>query len=97
MMESDRPRLGIVPDYTSEPVSDGILISGVTDNTAAQAAGLKAGDIVTRLNEQKIVSLEDVMEFLGEAKIGDKVVISILRAGAPMTLESTLKGRPAAQ
>ncbi len=97
MIEGDRPRLGIVPDYTSEPNDKGILLAGVTDNTAAATAGVRAGDILTSLNDKKVASLEEVVDFLNESKVGDKVKISILRAGQEMTLESTLKGRPAAQ
>jgi hypothetical protein len=94
MIEPDRPRLGIVPDYTTEPRTDGVLISGVTDHTAAQDAGLKAGDVITQLNDRKIASLEDVMEFINGSKIGDKVAITVLRDGQSVTMESIMKGRP---
>lgn len=97
MMGGDRPRLGIVPDYQSEPRSDGVLVSGVNENTAAADAGLKAGDVLTALNDRKITSLEEVMDFLNSAKVGDKVKISILRDGQALTLEAALRGRAAAQ
>lgn len=94
MIEPDRPRLGIVPDYTSAGSSEGVLISGVSDNTTAQAAGLKGGDIITQLNSTRIKTLEDIVEFINQAKVGDKVAIGVLREGKPMILESIMRGRP---
>jgi len=58
---------------------DGAYISEVYANSAAEAAGIYAGDIVTKANGQSIDSIEELQEVLSYCSIGDSVTLSITR------------------
>jgi len=74
----------------------GCQVRVVKEGGAAEKGGLLAGDIIVEFNE-KIVKQEIPVEnfqrlitLIGETKPGDKVKVSILRNGKPMTLVVTM-------
>jgi aminopeptidase YwaD len=69
--------LGIMPDYTW--AGSGVRVDGVSSNRPAEKAGLKAGDIIVMLGENKITSLENYMQALGKFKRGDKTTVEFKR------------------
>jgi hypothetical protein len=79
--------LGIMPDYTFNGA--GVRADGVSEGKPAFKAGLKAGDIITRLGDQKISSLENYMQALGKFKKGDKTVVEFKRGNE--TLEAKVE------
>jgi S1-C subfamily serine protease len=86
-----RTYLGTIPDYGV--ASDGVPLAGVSDNSPAARAGLRQGDVIIRVAEKKIQNIEDLTDALGAHKAGDEVEITVLRAGAPITLKATLSSR----
>ena len=90
-------RLGItVSDKGSsnDPTDNG-LISGagveqVTSGSAGDKAGLKAGDIVTKVDDEPISSSESLVATIRGYRPGDKVTLTILRGGKTRTLDATL-------
>ena len=91
---AERPAsLGVIPDYGSDQSTTGVRISGATDGTAAAAAGLKEGDVLTKWNGKKLGSLMDLSVFLRESKPGDKVKLTYVRDGKETEVEVTLKAR----
>jgi serine protease Do len=77
---------------------EGALVSSVTRGSAADKAGLKAGDIVRKLNGQPIVNSGDLSSMVSLAKPGDKMGIDVWREGKLVHLNATLgsdKGDPA--
>jgi serine protease Do len=70
----------------------------VNRGSAADKAGLKAGDIVRKLNGQPIVNSGDLSAMVSLAKPGDKVGMDVWRDGKMVHLTATLgsdKGDPA--
>jgi hypothetical protein len=65
--------LGIMPDYAFS--GNGVKVDGVTDGRPAQKAGIKEGDIITKLGDITIASMEQYMKALGSFKKGDKTTI----------------------
>jgi serine protease Do len=59
----------------------GAAIEGVTGESAAEKAGLKKGDIITKIGDKKIEDAEDVTEAIHDRKPGEKVDITYLRDG----------------
>jgi len=59
----------------------GAIISYVLPHSPAEKAGLKIGDIITSINKTSVDSSEDVHNFVGLLRIGDKVHLTILRNG----------------
>jgi len=69
--------LGIMPDYTFDGA--GVRADGVTDGRPAARAGLKTGDIILQLGENKVTSLETYMQALNKFSKGDKTKVKFKR------------------
>jgi aminopeptidase YwaD len=75
--------LGIMPDYTW--AGSGVRVDGVSANRPAEKAGLKTGDVIIYLGENKISSLENYMQALGKFKKGDKTVVGFKRGNETLS------------
>lgn len=76
--------LGIMPDYTFN--EGGVKVDGVTEGRPAAKAGVKTGDIITQLGDNKINGMQTYMEALGKFEPGAKTQIKLLRQGQELTL-----------
>lgn len=72
----------------------GILITDVDKDGPGDRAGLKNGDIITRINEQEINNTFDIMNMIALGKPGDKFLIEGIRARQSFTTEAILGERP---
>ena len=59
-------------------------------DTPAAAAGLKSGDVITKINGKPVTDAADLTRRIGAMKPGDKVEIAYLRDGDEKTAEVTL-------
>lgn len=85
-----KARLGTIPDYAGPPDgAPGLLLSDVRPDSPADQAGLQRGDIIVRIGEREIVSIQDYMAVLAEANPGDTDSVVVLRDGEPVELEVT--------
>jgi len=76
---TERPgRLGISP---GDATGKGMAIDSVSADTPAATAGIKAGDVLVKLDETPIWKESDLEAFMKKAKAGQKVEITILRGG----------------
>jgi membrane-associated protease RseP (regulator of RpoE activity) len=97
------PRLGISAQdlngqlgaYFGAPDGKGVLITEVLPDTAAEEAGLKAGDVITRVGGKAIDSTADLRENLRSKSASGEITVSILRRGSAMTVRVKLP-KPAA-
>jgi hypothetical protein len=92
----DAPRgygawLGTIPDFT--PVAHGVLLSGVSANSPAEAAGMRAGDIVIALGTHDIADLQALTDALRAHRPGDRVRVRFLRNGAVHEVDLALGRR----
>ena len=87
-----RVSLGVVPDYGND-AERGVRISGTSPGSAAEAAGLKAGDVLVQFGDEPIDSLYGLTDALAKAKPGQKVKLVVIRDGKNVELEATLKER----
>jgi putative serine protease PepD len=71
-------------------VKAGALVRLVQPSGPADKAGVKAGDIITRMGDAEIASVTDVFAALRSHKIGDTVDVVVVRADAEYTLKVTL-------
>ncbi|MFA5886639.1 MAG: S1C family serine protease [Patescibacteria group bacterium] len=65
--------------------------AAVVKGGAASAAGLKAGDVITWINNQKIDDVNDLADLLSAYRAGDKITITYERGGLEQAVEVTLK------
>ena len=79
--------LGVVPDYAFE--GEGMRIDGVSDGKPASKAGLKAGDVVVQIGENKVLDMMSYMKALGKFAKGDSTIVKVKRGDtfveAPIT------------
>ena len=59
----------------------------------AAAAGLKEGDVIVQINENKVASIYDLTDVLSRGKPGEKLKIAVLRDGKRVESEATLVER----
>lgn len=78
--------LGVVTEETEE----GAKVNQVSDESPAAKAGLKEGDIITKVNDIKIDGPAALYDAIGKSKPEDKVTISYIRAGKTNTLVASL-------
>ena len=91
-MRSFGASLGTIPDYSGPPGgATGVLLAGVRAGGAAEAGGLKRGDILVRLGTHEIRSVEDLMYALGASKPGDTVTAVVKRDGKDVRLPVTFQ------
>ncbi len=83
-----RVYLGTIPDYSQEGI-EGVKLSGVSGVGPAAKAGVKAGDIITKLAGKDIKNIYDYTFILGVLKIGQETEMEVLRDGKKETLKIT--------
>ncbi len=78
---------------TTEKEGDGAKVVEVVKGSAAEKAGLKKDDIITRIGEEKITSPETLSDVVGFKKPDDEVKITYKRSGKEYTAKATLGKR----
>ena len=68
----------------------GATVLEVTKSSPAEKAGLKKGDVIIKLNEDKIESPDNLFETVHNLKPGDKVKVTFKRDGKEQTVSATL-------
>jgi len=76
-IHSNKAFLGVM----TKKVPDGAQVTEVTKESAAEKAGLKTGDVITKINDNKIEDADDLYETIGKYKPDDKVTITYKRGG----------------
>jgi putative serine protease PepD len=82
--------LGVSIDATASTAK----IAKVQSGTAAEKAGLKAGDVVTALDDHQIATGDDLSAAINSYKPGDQVKVTYQRGGSEHTTTVTLGTRP---
>lgn len=72
-------------------MENGVAIGEIIAGSAAEAAGLQAGDVITTIDGREIRSFDALVGALSEKAPGDKVGIAYLREGKSLQTEATLK------
>ncbi|QQR53178.1 trypsin-like peptidase domain-containing protein [bacterium] len=105
-----RPYLGVryvaltrqVATLNNLTVSDGAWIQasgdanpGVVSGSPAEKAGVKEGDIITKIGDDTVDATHSLQSLIGKYKTGDKVKLTIIRDSATVTVEATLEDAPA--
>jgi S1-C subfamily serine protease len=71
-------------------VKQGVLVSEVTAGSAAEMAGLKAGDVITMVRGQAVSDAADVVRELSAAESGTSVEIRVTRDRKEVTLTAKM-------
>ena len=88
--ENERGYLGI--NFSSDP--KGVRVTRVGEDTSADKAGLKPGDIITHFNGKKLYSGSGVRDLIEKTKIGDEIKVKVEREGKTREMTIKLGKRP---
>ncbi len=83
--------LGIVPGERTE--SGGVTISEIVDNSGAEKAGLRAGDVIVELDGKKVESHTDITGVISAKKPNETIAVTVQRDGTEQTISATLGSR----
>ena len=81
--------MGVIPDYSFD--GKGLKLDGVSEGRPGEKAGLKTGDIITKIGEYEIKDVYAYMTALGKFEKGLTVPVEILRKGETLTLSLTFQ------
>ena len=70
---------------------EGIYVAKVVEDGAAEAAGLKEGDVITAVDGQKVTKFGELQGILAKKRPGDKVTLTYMRNKKSHTATATLK------
>jgi serine protease Do len=73
--DENRAMLGVV----TEEAEGGVKVTEITDESAAKKAGIKEGDIITKIDDTKIDDPDKLTEAVRKHKPGEKVSVTLLR------------------
>jgi serine protease Do len=73
--------------------SQGVYVSGLTKAGAAESAGIKEGDIITKVGDVTVNSTPQLQEQIGRYRPGDKVSLSLIRGDVEKTVAVVLRNK----
>lgn len=95
-LPTDRAFLGIgVSDITQEIYSQtgmpfGAYINQIFEGSGAEKAGLKVGDVVFAINDEKVLSAADLVQKISSYKIGETVKLTVARDNKMIEIKAEL-------
>ncbi len=87
LTEEQKKELGI------KGYADGVYVTDVPTGQAASIAGIKKGDVVTKINGVTVHSGPEMVEQVTRYKPGDKITVTYIRDGKENTASLTLKNK----
>ncbi|MFC5996371.1 S1C family serine protease [Pseudonocardia hispaniensis] len=94
--KATKPVLGVegstAPSIRNSSTAGGATIQQVQNGSPAAAAGLKAGDVVTKVDDGGVNDFADLVARIGSYAPGDKVTLTVASGGSTRTVEVTLAG-----
>ena len=87
------PSIGVSATTVSSEQSDrrGALVRELTTGGAASKAGLEEGDLITKVGDSEVGSVDELILAIRSNKIGDTVSVGFVRSGQERTLEVVLQ------
>jgi len=76
-------------------IKQGVIVTSVIKNSSAGEAGLKTEDVIVRIGERKVSSVDAMIEFLEDMdlQVGDKLEFHIIRGGKNKVITVNLKSK----
>ncbi len=75
--------LGIMPDYSF--TGKGVRADGIIDGKIASKAGIKPGDVITKIGDHTFTDINSYMDVLNKYKKGDAATVTIKRGNEELT------------
>jgi S1-C subfamily serine protease len=86
--------LGLQPVRLDDGV--GAMVMSVDKQGPAASAGVRQGDVIVAINNERIAGVRALVRSLGPDSVGSTVDLAVQRAGAPVSVKLTIGERPEA-
>ncbi|MDO5093188.1 MAG: trypsin-like peptidase domain-containing protein [Propionibacteriaceae bacterium] len=83
-------QLGINAGDGNEGSQLGATVENVNAGSAAEAAGLKTGDLITSLNGQAVVNARSLIALVRNSEVGQEVTLDVIRGGETLQVKAIL-------
>jgi serine protease Do len=77
---------GQLGNYFGAPDGEGVLVRDVKSGSAAEKAGLKAGDVITKVDGTRVRNLGELREQMRAKRESKTVALGVIRKGSEMSL-----------
>jgi serine protease Do len=71
----------------------GVYINGLTEGGSGEEAGIKIGDIITKIENVEVKTTSELLEQIGKFRPSDKINVTLIRNEKEMTLAAVLKNK----
>jgi len=78
-------------EYFAVPDGKGALVEDVVEDSPAAKAGIRAGDVIIRVADERVGSVEDLREAIGDMEAGEPTAVVVWRNGKQQTLQATVE------
>ena len=82
---------GSLADEEDLDMTEGVYVDSVLNESAADKAGLKSGDVITEINGNKVAQSSELQELIARQRPGDEVEITFFRDGQRLQRSATLQ------
>ena len=87
--ETQRAYIGIYPQEMNADLADkagmkeikGVYVAELTENSAAEKAGIRSGDVITSINGNAVNTTTQLLEVVRQYRPGDEVQVMVVRNG----------------
>ena len=79
---------------TSEASGGGAEVGEVVQGGPAQSVGVRVGDVITKIDGERVLQPGDVSQVISEKRPGDVVAVEVQRGESPQTIQVPLDERP---
>lgn len=92
-----RPQIGITSTNVDAEMAqrfnmpEGVYVYSVTPGSAAEAAGIRQGDIITGIQGQTVKTTDELNKIKDEYDAGETITLTIVRSGETLELSLTLQ------
>jgi serine protease Do len=91
-------QVGVLDDKMARqfklPDTSGALVNDVTPDSPADKAGIKVGDVIRKLDGQKVEGSAELTAAITSMNPGTTATLEVFRDGKPLTIKVTLGERP---
>jgi S1-C subfamily serine protease len=83
--------LGVTAKSVTDFSRDGALVESVLAGSAAAKAGIKAGDVVTKVGDRLVGGADELVTLVRSRKVGESVPVTYVRGNRTSTVDVTLQ------
>ncbi|UCG51129.1 MAG: PDZ domain-containing protein [Candidatus Latescibacterota bacterium] len=76
--------------YFGVDEGEGVLVLGVSEESAAEEMGIKSGDVIVKVEDDEIGSAEELREAIRDIDEGDEFEVTVVRKNKQITLEGEM-------